>query len=253
MIKGEMMEIYFYANKKDLEMIFDESIDDVWFLSSTFQKYDVIFTDGKFCFESSDNAISEKGITFYPCWMSRNYLQPGCLYLDNQKDNIADKKILFSKIKKIIRNIFILSKDKSYYIGPSIYLDWLNRKYRFPCLLSYDSFEVDAKHVDLEFLFDDIQTKEFVVRSQKCYLINEEYIVRDTDHYVIFNDMSNMEFAITDDVKHYEYGSECVHIVGKKEAGRKIYSFIIDKRLSNCETNTMTQLYKKLKLRYFVE
>lgn len=240
------MEVYFYANNQDLKMLFDESICDFCEPTSTFEAYEIFAIDGRIQLGKSSDFTTKDSIIFYPCWISHNYLQPAHLYLEKQNDKQTENYILFSRIRKAIKNKFMLSKDKTYYIGPSIYLDWLNRKYRFPNLFNFDCFEVEAKDVDTEFLFDDLKMKGYIVRSQKCYLINEEYIAQDTDHYVVFKDTFCMEFSINGDTKIYEYGSECIHIVGKRKRGRKIYSFVIDKRLSICESYAVT-LYNELK------
>ncbi len=219
--------IYTFLNNNDFLSIFNSLSDN-----------DVLFFDKNKNQVCEINAI-EKGVTtfyigynaencimFQPCWYSLHYLQCATFYLENE-DN-AELYKLFKLIKKFIKNNFILSKDKSCYIGENMYSEWRNKKYFFSTLFSYENFNVDEK--DIKVIFGYVLNKDFIIKTNNTRLRNKDIIDWDADSFVIYkNEFDLLTKVINKNSIRYENGSECIFV--HKNNKSKGYNFILDERI----------------------
>ena len=182
------------------------------------------------------------GIEYNPCFFTSEYIQPARISMAD--NNNANAKRTFMSVKKYIKEFYILSSDKSTYIGPCMYQDWIERKYKFPMLLEYLEFDVDEnKLYDVINCFHD---NGYIVRNNKTRIKDINQIDIMADSFVVFKqDLSMKTKIINKSIILYEYDSECIWIYRKPK--RKKIVLQLDKRLTLNSSSTLKYLYEQVK------
>lgn len=132
-------------------------------------------------------------------------------------------------------------QNRTCYIGPGIYQDWLKQKYYFPVLFYYDEFVVGENQMRL--LLENIMERGFTVRNNNVRTREMKMVNMRAESFVVFDDLSKMlTTIIRRNVIRYEYGSECIFVF-RAEAQRK-YRFILDKRMADNSPSKMIRLFE---------
>lgn len=179
------------------------------------------------------------------CCYAGYFLQPGMIRLEDASNPHALS--MFTAIKKYVRQIYKLSKDKTYYIGPSIYSDWLQGMHKFPVLFEYA--ETIVLEQDIKEVFTIISACGFVVRASDVRLRNiNDWTIND-ETLVVCEDVSKLSrLIIRNTIVHYDYGSECIFVY--KDVKRKQYKFVIDKRIDTVTHQKLYELFEKIRKLY---
>lgn len=230
--------IYTYLNDYDLKNILNIfSEHDV---KCSNADYDNIKAISKglptFCFGYNDKTC----INFIPCFYTLNQLQCAAFSIENN-DEILN--LVFTNVKKHIKSSYIISKDKSFYIGPEFYKEWMENKYCLPSLIKYDSFFVAENN--LKELFNNVIENGNIIRNNNIRLRNVNDIDLSADSFVIFNDESKMlTTVLRKSLIRYECGSECIFIFKRKKG---IYELILDDRISDNSECSIVKLFVEIK------
>ncbi len=186
---------------------------------------------------------AENCIMFQPCWYSLYYLQCATFYLENEDNDELYK--LFKLIKNFIKNNFILSKDKSCYIGKNMYEEWQNKKYLFTTLFFYDKFNVNED--DIKNVFEYVLNKGFIIKTNNTRLKNKDIVDWNADSFVICKNEEDLLTKIINKKSiRYDYGSECVFV--QKNNKLKSYEFILDERI--CKNSSIASFFFELVKNY---
>ena len=230
--------IHTYLNDNDLKNILNIFSEyDVKCINADYDDIKAI-TKGLPTFYFGNN--DETYINFIPCFYTLNQLQCATFIIEND-DPILN--LVFSKIKKHIKSSYIISKDKSFYIGPEFYKEWIENKYCLPSLIKYDSFFVVENN--LKELFDNVIENGNIIRNNNIRLRNVNDIDLSADSFVIFNNESKMlTTVLRKSLIRYECGSECIFIFKRKKG---IYEFILDGRLSDNSECSVVKLFFEIK------
>jgi len=233
--------IYAYFNKEDLTNI----------QNLLFEKGFVFYNENKTIAEEIP-AISHDLTQYYiglnnvhyiyfmPCTYLGGYLQYGTFRIVDDSSAAAEAFLI---LKKLIRQTFQISKDKMFYIGQSIYRNWIDQKYNFPVLFQYDEFTVDAS--DFQNLMAEIAHDGFMILPNNVRLRNMDSIDLTTESLVVFKESSKLlRTIIRKSIVHYEYGSECIFVYKNKP---KVYAFVLDKRIANNSSSMLPILFEKIK------
>lgn len=184
-------------------------------------------------------------IEFTPCFYTMGCLQPAFFYMENLNNN--DMKIIFKQIKKNIRQNCRISYDKSYYIGPGIFQDWISKKYCFPVLFQFEEFYVDEGKI--EELFADVLKAGNVIRGNNVRLRNIDFIDLNADSFIIFRGEAELVTTIIrKSIIRYEYGSDCIFVYRKVRTRQLVFQ--LDQRLANDLSSNTVVLFKSLKQRW---
>lgn len=180
-------------------------------------------------------------IEFAPCFYTLKYLQCASFHIESEED--SELSAAFSLIKKYIRQTYMLSQDKTYYIGPGIYQDWLNRKYYFPILLKYQELVVDEN--DMEAIFNDILSESYIIKTNNVRLRNIDVIDLSAESFVIFAESSKISTTIIrKSIVRYEYGSDCIFVYRIKKSKECVFQ--LDKRIVDDPSSKSPQLFEKI-------
>ena len=238
--------LYAYFNNKDLydffEFIENQRIPIIAKSRSSIKELQAISTDLSTLYIPT---CESNNIEITMCHYAGYFLQPGSIRIDEVLTS-QDKNV-FTTIKKYIHKRYKLSKDKSYYIGPGIYSDWLNRIQKFPVLFEYD--EITVFEQDIKDVFASISKKGFVIRANNVRLRSINDWTFDDESFVIFdsiNKLSKVIFRKT--IVHYDYESICIFVY--KDSKRKRYKFILDKRIDEVTENKLIELYEGIRTQY---
>lgn len=186
-------------------------------------------------------AYETHNIEIVMCSYGGYFLQPGVIGI-NEEYSTQEMRI-FTAIKKYIRQNYKLSKDKSYYIGPGIYSDWLQRKHRLPVLFEYD--EIIVQEQDVEEVFAYIENKGFVIRANNTRLRNISNWNLNEDSLVICDNINKLNnLIIRNTIIHYDYNSICIFVY--KNVKRKQYRFVMDKRIDLSSNIMLFELYNDI-------
>lgn len=178
-------------------------------------------------------------IRFSSSFYTGNQIQEAFFYIAGKEDAVLWKA--FSQLKTYIRKNYILAKDKTYYIGPGIYQDWLNKKYYFPVLLQYDEFVVDEKNI--EKLFDELLKDGYLVKTNYVRLRNIDVIDLNADSFIVCTKTSNLlSTVVRKKMLYYEYGSECIFAYKRKTK----FVFQLDNRLRDDPSSQIVLLFEKI-------
>ena len=202
-------------------------------------------TTGVTSYELCDTDEGSCKINFVPCWFSADFLQCGQFYTEGDGSN-KDAFALFSRLKKYVLNHFERSQDQSFYIGPGIYRDWLENKYRFPVLFRYNKCALTAEAAHA--LFASLRARGFLIKVNDARLRNIDTFDENADKYVIFDEKANMiTRLIRTSFLHYEFGSECIFVY--KSEKTQMYEFLLDTRvqekLPKCLTSILEEASKE--------
>lgn len=182
---------------------------------------------------------SDCGIRFSPNFYTLNQLQCASFYLED----VDNKELLtiFNKIKNYIHKSYMLSNDKSCYIGPNIYLDWLNKKYCFPIIFECDIFAVK----NIESIFVYAKKCGYTIKVNNVRLRDANNIDLSAESFVIFqSDNQLVPTVIRKTMIRYEYDSECIFVFYNKKTN--YYEFVLDKRIS-LQSSNVTTLFNSIK------
>ena len=178
-------------------------------------------------------------IQFEMCTYIGNMLQYGTLFLECEDDPVALSVFLY--IKKYIRQAYRISKDKMYYIGPSIYNDWLQGKYLFPVLFEYEEIIVSAE--DFNAVFTKIVSRDFIIRVNDVRLRSVNDLDLSKGSFVICDNLESLNTTIRRKrFIHYNYGSKCIFVY--KDVKRKLYRLVWDKRIDIVEHHKLFELFQ---------
>ena len=182
-------------------------------------------------------------IKFIPCFYSAKYLQCASFCLIS-KDDVFCRKI-FTFIKKHITRNYKLSGDKSYYIGPGIYREWLNRKIILPVFFECSKFSVNED--DIPYLFDEILSEGYKIKTNNVRIRDIDVIDFKAESFVVFNQSySPIVNIIGKNIIRYEYGLDCIFVNRKNHQ----YVFCLDARIVFDQNSTLPSLFEKIKKRY---
>lgn len=190
----------------------------------------------------------ESAVRFMPCFCTSRYIQCATFCIENKED--VTGKNIFEVIKKYIRQTYMLSQDKSYYIGPSMYQGWLVKKYSVPMPFRYD--ECFYTENEIENLFCEIQAEGYIIKENKARLRKMNMLDLSAESFVIFAKLSDILSTIVNkNTIYYEYGSDCVFVYRNRKT--KTYRFIIDRRIADDPYSYSSLLFEKIKNRQFGE
>ena len=180
-------------------------------------------------------------IGFSPCYYTLNHLQCASFYLEDVKN--AELITIFNLIKDYIRKAYMLTKDKSCYIGQNIYYDWLNKKYCFPIMFEYDAFSIENS---IEAVFDYVRKHGYVIKPNNVRLRDIDTVDLSVESFVIFqNNKQLIPTIIRKTMIRYEYDSECIFVFYHKKM--KCYEFVLDRRISLQMSSNVEILFKSIK------
>lgn len=204
-------------------------IDEVMAIANEYLKIYIGFGDD--CF-----------IEFSPSYFAGNYLQEAVFYIRDKENEVLWK--IFNDIKKYIRQTYMLSKDKSYYIGPGFYKDWLDKKYCVPSLFQYEEVFVDKN--DLKDLFEFLLKSGYRIKTNNVRLRNIDIIDWQADAFIIYTESSELiTTIIRKTMISYEYGADCIFVFKKPKL--KGYVFQLDKRVSDDVDSKIRLLFQRIK------
>ena len=230
--------IHIYLNDKDLLEIVQLLNDNNY--SFYTRKGDIVdyvpaISNTISCFyinHKGETICTNSNVMYTPCCYYSKYLQSGFFSIDNDNSNNLKPKNAFCLIYKHIKNSFILSQDKSYYIGPDIYRDWINKKLCLPVHFSYTEVIIDANDTSIEKFFAKLQNEGFKVITNNSKLKNMDKLDINAESFIIFKDTSKLSKTIIHkNTIRYEKESECVFVTKKKTKNCVQYSFVIDDRI----------------------
>lgn len=238
--------IYLYINDIDLLLLLQVIYNnDAYIYDKELCKLDKVSSISSNIEESCIGFGKNSCIEYSSCLLAVGYLQPGSLSVTNKDDTAINE--LYSNIKKYIRKYFTLSTDKTTYIGPNIYQDWIKKKYRFPMLLEYKSFAVEEHY--LSNIVSYLQTKGFVIKNSKSKLRNINHVDYLADSFVVFLDESLMKTKIINkNTLLYDYESECIWL-SRINKDKKIL-IILDMRLTLGNLSEISLLFNELEERW---
>lgn len=180
-------------------------------------------------------------IVFSPSFYTLNQLQCASFYLEDVEN--VELFTIFNLIKNYIRKAYMLTKDKSCYIGQNIYLDWLHKKYCFPIIFEYDVFSVENS---IESVFEYVQKKGYSIKPNNVRLRDIDNIDLSAESFVIFqNNKQLVSTIIRKTMIRYEYDSECIFVFYNKR--KKCYDFVLDRRVSLQRSSNIETLFKSIK------
>lgn len=234
--------IYTYINDEDLSLIIKLLLEKgIIFYDKDKIVTDEVqaITDTNKMFYLSNNC--ESFIEFIPCFYTLKYLQPASFCIEYERDSVL--KEVFLIIKQHIQQRYILSPDKSYYIGASMYRDWLDKKYCYPVLFQYKEFSVDEKNIKM--LFNELLKNGYIIRTNKSRLRNRDVIDFSAESFILYVEHSVLiTTIIRKSLICYEYGSDCIFVYRKKR--KKSYVFQLDKRIADDIDAKAPLLFEKL-------
>lgn len=188
----------------------------------------------------------ESAVKFMPCFYAARYLQCATFRIEN-KDDTTTKKI-FDIIKKYIHQTYFLSQDQSYYIGTGMYKGWIEKKYSVPMLFQYEECSFDENEVKK--MFTEILANGYIIKENRARLRNIDKLDFSSESFVIFVERSNILSTIVNKNKiYYEYGSDCIFVY--KDRHKKIYRFILDRRIIEDPLSNSPMLFEKIKNKQF--
>lgn len=234
--------IYVYLNDIDLSLILEMLSGEG--LSFYDKNRTLTFEIGAISSNIATYAIgynSNYCISFSPCFYTLNHLQCASFFLEDV--NNIELLTIFNLIKNYIRKTYMLSKDKSCYIGQNIYLDWLNKKYCFPIMFEYDVFSVEN---NIKLVFDYVQKYGYMIKPNNVRLRDIDNVDLPTESFVIFqNNKQLFPTIIRKTMIRYEYDSECIFVFYHKR--KRCYDFILDRRISLNISSNIKTLFKSIK------
>lgn len=153
------------------------------------------------------------------------------LYAD--KTDKTPESAAFRKIKKFIKEKYVLSTDRMYYIGSGIYDDWLHYKIDTQLMFSYQSIRMDNSIFDFSEFRKYIEACGYTVKGNGLD-IRRTYDESNVDGYVIFSDNCLLNTITVARKIYYKPNSQCVFL--NLWHGKQI-EFIFDNRLlsGSCE------------------
>lgn len=233
--------LYLYINQEDIrsinEFFHSHGVD---FFDKKEERINELpaITKGIEVFYSSWN--EEKFIEYMPCYYTLKYIQAAYFRLENPTE---DSRKLFFKFKKYIQNNSFLSSDKSFYIGKSMYLDWINRTYFFPVLFHYKEFYLEEKKIND--VFNELAKMNYKVKNNNVRLRNMDVLDLTGEAFVIFFDSSDLiTTVVRNTILNYDFNSQCIFVYYRKR--QRKYVFHYDQRNENTNLE-LTQLFKTLR------
>lgn len=180
-------------------------------------------------------------ISFTPCTYYGKYLQPGSFQLQTTEDTQLVKA--FSNLKKYLRSSFNISNDRSYYIGPSMYQEWLSGNYILPVLFDCKKFSVAKGYVDS--ILSMAIKYGFKIYNNNTKLRNMNSFDFPCDSFVIFKN-ANKLFSTTINRTSfaYLYGSECIFVYKNEKIHG--YEFVLDSRINEEVAPELCMLFRKI-------
>ncbi len=243
-----MKHIYFYATDNDLKPLGDWIIDNGYLIIS---KGESARLSSAVCYIKHLNDDNDSSIRFWPTRRRQLGFAEGCFEIDTNKASES----LFSAyhhIKKHIKNNYILSDSRRFYVGQDAYNRWLDRKFDADRLFQYDQFvfETSNRIMVVEKIFNTVAEFGLCILPNSITPESSHTLTLTHNSYVVFEQESDLKSRIVGgstviyggsgkvqyeamSTLHYGNNSKCLFVyINKIKQGYKI-TVTIDKRIVN--------------------
>ena len=198
--------------------------------------------DSQYFFQEIELGLSY--IEFCPSFKTGQYWQLGGIFIsENTIRSNCKLFALFKKIKKYIKDNYILSDDKMFYAGEAIYNDWLYYKAKFLSLIKFEKIQICCNSFEFCSFCAFLENMGYKIFCNGLDIRESRYDCN-CDEYVIFSSNCNVEKRIVARKEYYTNDSQCIFIQRKKNKG---YTIIVDKRLLSHSCQEIVQLYELIK------
>lgn len=161
-----------------------------------------------------------------------NSLQNGRISLIKNSDDSYLLEI-FKKIYNYIKENYIRSTNKHYYVAPCIYNDWLNYKTVFADLFKYNDIKKNSKNFNFENFVRYIKDSGYCIDENGKDIRNNEFNLLG-DGYVIYLKDSMLKQYLCSRKIYYTTNSECIFLYVYHKNDKTVeYHFLLDERLQS--------------------
>ena len=110
------------------------------------------------------------------------------------------------------------------------------------CCINYEN--------EVKKMFTEILANGYIIKENRARLRNIDKLDFSSESFVIFVERSNILSTIVNKNKiYYEYGSDCIFVY--KDRHKKIYRFILDRRIIEDPLSNSPMLFEKIKNKQF--
>lgn len=168
-------------------------------------------------------------------------MQPGFFRVSG---NDPTSKNIFNALKKHIKTTFLISKAKTFYIGPGMYNEWLSGKHTLPVLFDYE--QVIIPNNQMSPLLEAIAAQGFKFQFTSARLRVMNTFEFPCEAFIIYSREEQLKhLLINKSTIRYIYGSECIFVENSKN--KNSYLFTLDRRILQNRKSDITSLFQFIK------
>ena len=239
---------YFYINDNDLLQLLQFFTDNnlLYHTTGNMRAIDAVENEFRITCEGADE--NDPGCIML--WTSRGYpeeIDEALIRFDDEAESDESLKKAYKKIKKYIQTNYKMSQTKEFYFAPGIYKDWLDKKVRLPVLLEFEEYSVDVNEFDIRSFIDDIIGRGYIVRTNCAKLRVMDEVDINAESMVIYTPKSKLCTTIINrNFIRYLNDSECIFLYRTKRKNRRVFLFMLDKRITESDSKELIDLFRAL-------
>lgn len=185
-------------------------------------------------------------IEFFTCFKTESFMNAGhiCLNDKNYKRDPQNKlKLLYEQLAKYIKKEYMISDNKSVYVGKSFYNDWVNYKVSVIDSIQTLTLKFGEPQINLSRFFSYLKNKGYYIESQENDIRSNFTLNDSIGIFFIYFDKKNVIQKIRARKKFFTVDSEGCFLY-KAMVIKRTYNIIqFDKRLMDGTHPNIERLY----------